>query len=83
MRFLAALALDLARDLGSLSNMTYLTYIRRHLRRRLEHFSARLPCPGPIPGHLVPSEARRARGRGAGPIGALGSLCAHGCIMAD
>ena len=57
--------------------------IRRHLRRRLEHFRARLPCPGPIPGHPVPSEARRARGRGAGPIGALASWCAHGCIMVD
>ena len=41
--------------------------IRRHLRRRLEHFGARLPCPGPIPGHPIPSGARRARGHGAGP----------------
>ena len=58
-----------------------LRLIRRHLRRRLEHFGARLPCPGPIPGHPIPSGARRARGHGAGPIGALASWCAHGCTM--
>ena len=56
-----------------LSNFIYVIKTRRHLRRRLEHFRARLPCPGPIPGHPVPSEARRARGRGAGPITALAS----------
>ena len=79
---LHARAASRARARASCS-LSSIANIRRHLRRRLEHFSARLPCPGPIPGHPVPSEARRARGRGAGPVGALASWCAHGCIMVD